>query len=1736
MADDLVLSGNTKGLVTSIENVLKAFAKYSDEGDAVIAKSQKINAQTTRVQETWDLLGESGRLATVTFKRLGEAIQLSSIEVKGEATAIKAINKELDDLKLRLVQDTVAAKDFTQALVTANSIKTPAIKKEATGVIKKADGSAAALVKENEAAATAADKTLNKISASFRKNMRDGLEDAMRNLPVVMNYNLKKAEKQVADSAAKMGLTWQQLKAKMEAISVNKAPLATTGQQGELQAAIVKYQGALDKMAGREEAVRVWRADQERKHIQEGIAAQQAGYLRSENLNREHQVKLIEADAAGRLRALELNRQQQLKEITADAAGKARQLQLERDHARERKEIEQKRDLDIYNLRARAAQQSVAQRRLQADEERKIALENLRTQQQAANFGGIKTGLGVKPIDVPIDPKFETALNTATGNLAAFATKSKVSIDQIIAEIDRLRNNKISNKIVDSKSVEGELQRLAAAFVKTEKDVNKAMDGYKKSLKADEAKKQFTKDQLAIFESLEGSFNSVIPKNISAVTKNRLQQAQAELVKFATSAKFSAAEVQTALERVRSGGTIKIIDPKSDAAQLQNLATKIHAIEQAEVKAQEAAHKFNLSWQSIVRLFAVQSLHQMFYALTNGIRQSVETARDLQIQIGLIQTISESGFDTTQWTKGIIALSNATGLAAKDVASGLYDTLSNQIADGGKALEFMTAAGNFAIATNTSMADSVNAISSALNSYGLDASEATRVSDVFFRMIDLGRVTAKEFSNDIGRILPSADQLGVSLEEVSASLSVLTRSGVTYRQAATSIYNIMSRLLKPAGSLKGFFKDLGVESAQAAIETYGYVGVLGKVAEFAQGRPELVAELFPDIRGLRGILKLAGQGVGEFNSDLDKMYDALGATGEAMENFTNNPGKQFEKQINKLKNYFTETWGTNIVEAVAYLTKNVVEFDTAAGVASNTILTLGSAAAVAGIGKLGASLFTAAKGAEALKIPLLGALGPLGAIAVIAGVVGAAVLTVVEKMTRDMEEAIEAQNKAYDDMVKKIQASTKELLRESTKSFEGEMQNIRTYLAGINAAYSELEEGVTTKGKGIQERLVELNNAFADYIAGLLSETRSQVSALESEIKKLDDIGKGILETIRTTRLGDALEAADNDPLAQVKIYQQEITRLRREATQLTDPAQLATNIAAQNKAFEDLYRLQRATEKSNAESRKNTEKFNEARIKAEAKLRDLARTRALEEAKARERERKATQGDGKTVVRTNGRLDPTDDKQRIAVGTSADKTADLLEKERAVRKELEEIDKQLKEQKVTELGIAGVRQVQERAMREMLKLAEQLARAKAEEKRLLDEEVNKYELLKKTITSQFRDLEKFDFGKQFDAKNQEEYDKLYDKQVKDLEEYKQLVIKNTDGSFKQRVEVLQQLDAYERQLEEARSVFTQKNRAREVGEALKGIEAERDAKQKQLEEELNNQKLFQEQTRRQLQEEADAAAKRIEWAKSDVRDDVQESGYYKRLLADFLAAREALRNDVNASTLKTFKDSFDTLKKLMLDTSDPRSRDRLAVKFNDPTYQNIGGTDERLTAIMSNFLKYDTSVNDLTTEVKSLDDKIKELTSEINETLGIDLKMYKVQVETVGAVKTNSYWLEQVKKGLVDMTNELRSRGITKVEIPNLTPAPPIEKAMGGLIHGSDNIPALLGKGEFVVNAASTRRFYSQLVAMNGARGYNRGGLVTNNVGDINLSMTSSGNVQSDIVAIGKGIKREIRRGRLRF
>jgi hypothetical protein len=116
----------------------------------------------------------------------------------------------------------------------------------------------------------------------------------------------------------------------------------------------------------------------------------------------------------------------------------------------------------------------------------------------------------------------------------------------------------------------------------------------------------------------------------------------------------------------------------------------------------------------------------------------------------------------------------------------------------------------------------------------------------------------------------------------------------------------------------------------------------------------------------------------------------------------------------------------------------------------------------------------------------------------------------------------------------------------------------------------------------------------------------------------------------------------------------------------------------------------------------------------------------------------------------------------------------------------------------------------------------------------------------------------------------------------------------------------------------------------------------------------------------------------------------------------------------------------------------------------------------------------------------------------------------------------------------IIALAELTRATGAAAARINPPTSVPTVGRAFGGMVsRGTDSILALLSPGEYVMNAKSTRKYYSQLVAMNSAiPGFASGGPVTNVNGDFNISLQPSGNNSADVQEIGRLLRREIRRG----
>jgi DNA repair exonuclease SbcCD ATPase subunit len=108
---------------------------------------------------------------------------------------------------------------------------------------------------------------------------------------------------------------------------------------------------------------------------------------------------------------------------------------------------------------------------------------------------------------------------------------------------------------------------------------------------------------------------------------------------------------------------------------------------------------------------------------------------------------------------------------------------------------------------------------------------------------------------------------------------------------------------------------------------------------------------------------------------------------------------------------------------------------------------------------------------------------------------------------------------------------------------------------------------------------------------------------------------------------------------------------------------------------------------------------------------------------------------------------------------------------------------------------------------------------------------------------------------------------------------------------------------------------------------------------------------------------------------------------------------------------------------------------------------------------------------------------------------------------------------------------------GLTKA-VQELTAKFPAHEAAGGSInYGTDTIPAMLTKGEFVVNARAAARFAPVLRAINGTSRFAEGGSVGGvNIGDVNISMNGGANSAQSALVIGRQLQRLCKQGLLSF
>ena len=290
----------------------------------------------------------------------------------------------------------------------------------------------------------------------------------------------------------------------------------------------------------------------------------------------------------------------------------------------------------------------------------------------------------------------------------------------------------------------------------------------------------------------------------------------------------------------------------------------------------DASTSFTERYGAAIDKIALGSL----VALGAGFAMVVKSAGEYEAAMNQIVALTDTtSAEIGGMSQAVLAMAQQTGKAPKELADALYFVASSGFA-GAKGLDVLEASAKASAAGLGQTKVVADAVTSALNAYKEPAERAVHYTDLLIQIVKEGKGEPTAFAQSLGRILPIASAVGVSFEQVGASMATMTRIGLSAEESATALRGVLGALEAPGKAAKGALDKIGfsADGLRKSIAENGLLATLQELMLRTHGNVEELDAIIPNIRALTGVLATAGSQAEAYSTILDSMNNASGAT------------------------------------------------------------------------------------------------------------------------------------------------------------------------------------------------------------------------------------------------------------------------------------------------------------------------------------------------------------------------------------------------------------------------------------------------------------------------------------------------------------------------------------------------------------------------------------------------------------------------------------------------------------------------------------------------------------------------------------------------------------------------------------------------------------------------------------------------------------------------------------------
>lgn len=336
--------------------------------------------------------------------------------------------------------------------------------------------------------------------------------------------------------------------------------------------------------------------------------------------------------------------------------------------------------------------------------------------------------------------------------------------------------------------------------------------------------------------------------------------------------------------------------------------------------------KMEVSALSLAKVLGTTLAVTALSAVVVGFKRAVDAAADFEKSMANVATlVDEATVDVDKLSDAVLDMTTVVNKSADDLSAGLYQVFSAGVTDAGEAMEVLEVAAIAATAGLATTAESVKAVTGVMNAFGLEASQATDISDLLFKTVQLGVTTYDELAGSIGRVLSSAASLDIKLEELFAAIATLTKGTFSTAEATTALRALFISILKPSDKAKETAKKLGLEWNATALTAKGLTKFINEMKEATEGNAQEMADLVPEATALNAALSLAGKQSEEFNKITEQMTDRIGASRDAFKQ-QEETYKEQEKKLGLLVDRIQIKIGNFFLPSLTKMLSNLTMF------------------------------------------------------------------------------------------------------------------------------------------------------------------------------------------------------------------------------------------------------------------------------------------------------------------------------------------------------------------------------------------------------------------------------------------------------------------------------------------------------------------------------------------------------------------------------------------------------------------------------------------------------------------------------------------------------------------------------------------------------------------------------------------------------------------------------------------